>query len=205
VAYYTQQVPWLFWIIFGVALMRLWAHLPTFQDEENFYRSNIWNFPDSEVAYGNLGVILQMQNRKGAAVDTWTKGIQINKDYDVNWFNLYSINRAGIVCWVNDRWMHMQMPGPDFLQQIRNYLAQSIAVPTCHFKELWTKELAGLDAEINQRKQGIQTVTPTSIPKPMMVNVGVTQEAGSAGVVEVTQGPLAQAPIPQPKVVQVSS
>lgn len=211
VAWYTQNLPYLYWFILGVALMRLWAHIPTYFDEEWFYRSNIWNFPDSEVAYGNLGVILQMQGRKGAAIDTWTKGIQINKEYDVNWFNLYSINRAGVACWINDRWMHMQMPGPDFLQQIRNYLVQAISVPTCHFKELWGKELSALDAEIEQRKRGVQPVTPTAIPRPIVVNVGVTQEATSAGTVEVAPTPQAptsqQVPtaVPKPVIVQVGS
>src|SRR3990167_8705912 len=75
----------------GLYLMRTWAHLPTYQDEVLFYQSNIWNFPDSEVAFSNLGVTYMNCRLIGSAVDMWQISGKINPQYDVAWYNISSV------------------------------------------------------------------------------------------------------------------
>lgn len=122
-------------VCFGIAtalyLMRTWAHLPTYQDEVLFYQSNIWNFPDSEVAFSNLAVVYMKCNLMGSAVDMWQISIKINPTYDVAYYNISSV---------------MKQSG-DF-NKAREFLKKAVESPKCHFKDLWVKELAQLEHEI---------------------------------------------------------
>ena len=135
---------WLFWACFGILLMRTWAHLPTYFNELMFYQSNVWNHPTSEVAYGNLGVTFLRMQLPGSAVDHWTVGGQVNQDYDVNWYNLYSIYRS----------QHM-------FDQARTFLLKALSCTTCHFPKEWRDELNTLEMEIQWQK----AMTPIPIPE----------------------------------------
>ena len=123
---------WLFWAAVGAAIMRTWAHLPTYFNELTFYQSNVWNHPTSEVAIGNLGCTFMRFNLPGAAVDHWTIGTRVNPDYDVNWYNLYSLFR-----------------GQGQHKQAREYLVKALSSPMCHFPVPWKKELDTLDMEMS--------------------------------------------------------
>lgn len=131
----TFAPPWLFWILFGLALMRTWAHLPTYYNELMFYQSNVWNHPTSEVAYGNLGVTYLRMQLPGSAVDHWNLGGKVNQDYDVNWYNLYSIYR-----------------GQHMFDQAKQFLLRALSCTTCHFPKEWRDELNTLDMEIQWQK-----------------------------------------------------
>jgi tetratricopeptide (TPR) repeat protein len=121
----------MFAFVVGLYLMRTWVHLPTYQDEVLYYQSNIWNFPDSEVAFSNLGVTYLKLNLTGSAMDMWAISTKINKDYDVGYYNMSSVLRQ-----------------KGDLVKAREYLLKAVSVPSCHFKELWDKELKQLDHEI---------------------------------------------------------
>jgi len=123
-------------LVIGIALMRTWAHLPTFADEIPFYQSNIWNFPNSEVAFANLGVSYMKRGLAGSATDMWLIGTNINKDYDVAWYNLSST---------------MKTQGQ--LHKARDFLKKAVESPQCHFKETWSKELEALEHELNYLKE----------------------------------------------------
>lgn len=124
--------PVLMALTFGLYLMRTWVHLPTYNEEVSFYQSNVWNFPDSEVAFGNLGVVYMKCNLIGSAIDMWQIAIKINPVYDVAHYNIHSV---------------LKQRG-DFINA-RDYLKKAIDSPQCHFKELWTKELQQLEHEMN--------------------------------------------------------
>ena len=124
--------PVLMALIGGLYLMRTWVHLPTYNNEVSFYQSNIWNFPDSEVAFGNLGVTYMGCNLLGSAVDMWQIAAKINPGYDVALYNISSV---------------LQQRG-DFVNA-REHLKKAIDSPQCHFRELWTKQLEQLEHEIN--------------------------------------------------------
>ena len=131
----TFAPSWLYWLLVGVALMRTWAHLPTYFNELMFYQSNVWNHPRSEVAYGNLGVTYLRMQFPGSAVDHWSFGSVVNPDYDVNWYNLYSIFR-----------------GQGMFDQARTYLLRALSCTTCHFPKEWRDELNTLEMEIQWQK-----------------------------------------------------
>lgn len=133
---------WLFWAAFGVLIMRTWAHLPTYANELKFYQSNIWNHETSEVAFGNLGVTYLRLGHTGTAVDTWNVGANVNNDYDVNWYNLYSVFR-----------------GQGLHHEARQYLLKALSCSTCHFPKEWRKELETLEMEIAWQK-AMATVPP---------------------------------------------
>ncbi len=118
----------IFYIVFGISLMRTWAHIPTFDNELKFYDSNMWNFPNSEVAIGNKGVTLMRMGMVGAAHDMWQIGTRMNKEYDVNWYNLYSIMKSN-----------------GQLDMARSHLVTALSARTCHFTDMWIKELVTLD------------------------------------------------------------
>lgn len=120
-----------YWILFGLALMRTWTHIPTYYDELSFYLSNVWNYPNSEVATGNLGVTYSRLGLLGCAIDIWNVGTRINPDYDVNWYNLYSMRRT-----------HGN------LGEARELLLKAISSPTCHFQKLWSQEIRDLELEM---------------------------------------------------------
>lgn len=123
--------PVLMALISGLYLMRSWVHLPTYNEEVSFYQSNIWNYPDSEVAFGNLGVVYMKCQLLGSAVDMWQIALRINPHYDVAHYNIHSI---------------LKQRG-DFINA-KNHLQKAIESPQCHFKELWIKELQQLEHEI---------------------------------------------------------
>lgn len=124
--------PVVFALVCGLHIMRTWAHLPTFLNEVAFYQSNIWNFPDSEVAFANLGVTYLNCGLVGSAMDMWTISSKINSQYDVAWYNLHStVKQRG-----------------DLLRA-KEYLTKAVSSPLCHFKEMWGKELETLEKEIS--------------------------------------------------------
>ena len=129
--WFFNGFPVIFALICGIALMRTWAHLPTYQDEVQFYQSNIWNFPDSEVAFANLGVVFTRCNLIGSAMDMWMIATKINPDYDVGYYNLHSFCKQ-----------------QGNLTKAKEFLEKAINSKHCHFKELWTKELEQLNHEI---------------------------------------------------------
>ncbi len=126
-----SDMPVLFSLISGLYLMRTWVHLPTYNEEISFYQSNVWNFPDSEVAFGNLGVTYMKCKLIGSAMDMWQIALKINPNYDVAHYNTHSI---------------LKQVG-NFIEA-RDYLKKAIESPACHFKDLWTKELQQLEHEI---------------------------------------------------------
>lgn len=130
-AWALQPFPLLTAFIVGLYLMRTWTHLPTFENEIKFYQSNIWNFPESEVAYGNLGVIYANNQFPGSAADTWMLASKINPLYDVPLYNLYSMFR-----------------GSGHLHQAREFLQRCLNSKVVHFPEIWTKELDRINSDI---------------------------------------------------------
>jgi hypothetical protein len=131
-----QYSPIIFAFVVGLYLMRTWVHLPTYQDEVLYYQSNIWNFPDSEVAFSNLGVVYLKLNLYGSAMDMWAISIKINPNYDVGYYNISSC---------------LKQKGE--LIKAREYLLKAVTCPSCHFKEIWDKELVQLDHELNYIKE----------------------------------------------------
>lgn len=142
VAYYTQNYLAIYGLIFGLLLCRTWLHLPTYDNELRFYQSNIWNFPDSEVAYGNLGVTQLRIGQNGSAMDSWQMSTVINPDYDVPWYNMFSHYRA--------KAMESLQKG-DFngclgqLQQAMPYLQKTLQSKICHFPDNWNQERAQME------------------------------------------------------------
>ena len=128
VAFYLASWPLACAFLLGLMLMRTWTHLPSFDNQVKFYQSNMWNFPKSEVALGNLGTIYKQAGMHGMAEDSWRIAAHINPNYDVPWYNLYS---------------SMKVMG--YLPQAREYLKKCLDAKICHFEEQWTKELAELD------------------------------------------------------------
>jgi tetratricopeptide (TPR) repeat protein len=126
-----QYSPIIFAFVVGLYLMRTWVHLPTYQDEVLYYQSNIWNFPDSEVAFSNLGVTYLKLNLTGSAMDMWAISVKINPNYDVGYYNLSSVLRQ-----------------KGDLVKAREYLLKAVSCPSCHFKDIWDKELKQLDHEL---------------------------------------------------------
>lgn len=143
-AHLTGGTPF-YWLLVGIGTMRIWAHLPTFQNDMQFYFSNIWNFPKSEVAVGNLGVSLARYGMPNAAMDFWHRGTQLNPDYDVNWYNIGSALRTQAGQAMDQgNWTTALA----FLQKSRDYFDKAVNTKTCHFKELWTTQLREVEAEI---------------------------------------------------------
>lgn len=132
IAYYLLPYPILSALLIGIYLMRTWAHLPTFNSETQFYWSNFFNFPDSEVALGNLGVTYMNGGYPGMAVDTWLMASRINPDYDVPWYNLFSAFRQ-----------------QGRLFEAREYIARCLNAKTVHFPDVWLKDKENIDRMIN--------------------------------------------------------
>ena len=116
--------------------MRTWAHLPTYFNEMQFYQSNVWNFPNSEVAIGNLGVAYTRAGLGGAAHDMWMIGTRMNPEYDVNWYNLYSILR-----------------GNNQIEVAHQYLSKALSCRTCHFPKDWLKEVRDIGNVVERMKR----------------------------------------------------
>ena len=134
--------PWAFALLAGIALTRTWMHIPTYYDEVMFYQSNIWNFFKSEVAFGNLGVVYTNQGLIGSSIDMWSIGSRINPDYDVNWYNLYSIYKTQAV----------NQKNKELLNLSRDYLLKAINSKSCHFPDRWQAELVELDRALGLSK-----------------------------------------------------
>lgn len=141
----TQNYFWLYSLIFGLYLCRTWMHLPTYDNELRFYQSNTWNFQDSEVALGNLGVTYINAGMEGTALDTWRLATQINTDYDVPWYNIFSTYRTKAVMSIqHGRYL-------EGLQQMREAigcLEKTLACKVCHFPEMWNREYEQLKMAI---------------------------------------------------------
>ena len=134
-ANYLRHIPALYWAIVGIALMRTWAHLPSYEDEVPFYQSNIWNFPNSEVGFANLGVVYMKRGLIGSSLDMWQIALKINKDYDVAHYNISSTLKSR----------------GDFTNA-HKHLKAAIDCPTCHFKDKWVVELKDLEHEMEYIK-----------------------------------------------------
>lgn len=147
--YFTQCQPLIYGLIFGAFICRTWLHLPTYDNEMRFYQSNTWNFSDSEVAYGNLGVTQMRVGLNGSSMDSWGISTRINPDYDVPWYNIFSTYRANAMNCLN------QGRYDECLQHLRTgypYLQRTLAAKVCHFPENWKKEQEDLLAMINNPK-----------------------------------------------------
>ena len=132
-------------LILGGLLVRTWMHLPTYDNELRFYLSNTWNFPDSEVAHGNLGVTYLRAGYSGAAVDTWKQAAVINPDYDVPHYNIYSYYRSGAM---NALTQGNYAQCVDLLRTAKPHLERCLKCSVCHFKTDWDKELETLNQDI---------------------------------------------------------
>ena len=90
-AYLLKDFPHVYYVLVGLYMMRSFIHIRTFDHEIAFYQSNISNFPDSEVAWGNLGVAFSHIGWHGTAFDAWRKSASLNEFYSVPHYNLYNI------------------------------------------------------------------------------------------------------------------
>ena len=127
-AYILQNYIPVLMLIIGLYIMRVWIHLPSFRNEVRFYESNALNFPDSEVAMGNLGVAYLNHGLPGKAVDTWLEATRINPAYDVPWYNLYSFSKQN-----------------GFVLDAKSYIKKCLDAKLVHFPEIWNKEFAELE------------------------------------------------------------
>ena len=123
-----QFYPVIVSFIIGVCMMRIWVHLPTFQNEVRFYESNCFNFPESEVSMGNLGVSYLNHGLANKALDTWQEASRQNSLYDVPWYNLYSL------CKQNGD-----------LQGAHRFLTMCLKSKTIHFPDQWKREMDDLE------------------------------------------------------------
>ena len=177
VAAYTPS--WLYWLVLGILLMRTWAHLPTYYNETQFYESNLWNFPTSEVASGNLGVVLMNRGLIGSAHESWIMGVRMNADYDVNWYNLSTAFK--VRGFVNPNYVPMLAtilpneiqaalvndPMKGYMVLSKFCLEKALASRTCHFPKPWTLELE----EVNK------TLAKLSEPPPAPVVVSAPESS----------------------------
>lgn len=129
-AFLLKSNPVIISLIIGLYLMRVWVHLPTFSDETRFYESNYWNFPNSEVALGNLGVVCMGRGHVGTAVDVWKKSAELNPFYDVAHYNLYSVFRSN-----------------GMMQMAREYMQKCLNSKTVHFPDQWKKEAEDIEKQ----------------------------------------------------------
>lgn len=128
---------WAYLIIFGMLLSRTLCHVATYDNEVRFYLSNIWNFPKSEVAHGNLGVAYASVGLAGAANDNWIISSLLNPEYDVPFYNIYSKTKTnGITAIRNGAY-------DEGLRLLASAIPMMEKVLTCkvlHFPEMWEKE-----------------------------------------------------------------
>ena len=148
--------PWAFALLTGLALCRTWVHIPTYYDEVMFYQSNIWNFFKSEVAFGNLGVVYTNHGLVGSSIDMWSMGSKINPEYDVNWYNLYSVYKTQAV----------NQKNRELLQLSRDYLLKAINAKSCHFPDRWQEELKQVDLAL-----GLVKPEPILIPGAKLIRM----------------------------------
>ena len=138
---FLQHFLILYFFILGLLLCRTWVHLPTYDNELRFYLSNTWNFPKSEVAYGNLGVAYASTGLGGASNDMWIIGSSLNPDYDVPFYNLYAKHKANAFLAIQNGAYDQGLQG---INQCVPMLERVLACKVLHFPESWTKELGEL-------------------------------------------------------------
>lgn len=147
IAYLTQNYLWVYTFILGLYLCRTWTFLPTYDNELRFYQSNVWNFENSEVAYGNLGVTYARVGMEASAKDSWMIAARINPDYDVPWVNIfYQYRSKGSVMINNGDYIG----GLKQFQEGLPYLEKALSAKVCHFPEQWKKEYTDLANTIRQ-------------------------------------------------------
>ncbi len=175
---------WVYWFVVGIALMRTWAHLPTYDDEEKFYLSNVWNFPPSEVAYGNLGVVLLSKGLICSAMDAWWRGSQLNHEYDVCYYNLASMFKTR--GFFNPHYaplLYQQIPKEvmelafqkdplrGHLHISQYFLQKAIQAKTCHFPEPWQKEFDQLHQQL---MRPIDSLSPKAVVVTPLLTAALT-------------------------------
>ena len=139
---FLQHLMPLYYIIFGLLMCRTLCHLPTYDNELRFYLSNTWNFPKSEVAFGNLGVTFASAGLSGAASDMWTISGSLNPDYDVPYYNLFSkLKSQGLL--LIQQGVYEQ--GVQTLAQSIPIMEKVLTCKTLHFPEMWRKEKEDLE------------------------------------------------------------
>lgn len=137
ISFLLQDYVYIYTLILGGYLVRTWMHLPTYDNELRFYQSNNWNFPESEVALGNLGVTYMRIGAQGTALDTWHQATRINPEYDVPWYNIFSSMKAGATQQIQNG---NYVAGLQGLGQSLPYLEKTLACKVCHFPDQWKKE-----------------------------------------------------------------
>lgn len=135
---FLQHLPMVYFLILGIMLCRTWTHLPTYDNELRFYLSNTWNFPKSEVAYGNLGVAYASTGLGGASSDMWIIASSINPNYDVPFYNLYSKCKSNAFLMIQNGAYEQGIQG---IGQCIPMLERVLTCKVIHFTEAWTKEL----------------------------------------------------------------
>ena len=133
----TKDYFWAYTLIFGLYICRTWLHLPTYDNELRYYQSNLWNFPDSEVAYGNLGATYSKLGQHGAALDAWGTATRINPDYDVPFYNIFSHYRANADLMIRNG---DYVGGMNTYRMALPFLEKTLACGVCHFPGQWKEE-----------------------------------------------------------------
>ena len=136
-SFYLQNYIMVYIVLCSLLLMRTWTHLPTYDNELKFYQSNVWNFENSEVAYGNLGVTQIRLGQLGSSLDSWHISTKINPEYDVPWYNIFSHYKSNAMFQVTQG---NYQNGLELLRQALPYIQSAVSAKICHFKEDWTKE-----------------------------------------------------------------
>lgn len=140
-SYFLQHSLPLYFLILGLLMCRSMMHMPTYENELKFYLSNTWNFPSSEVAFGNLGVTYASAGLSGAANDMWLISSNLNPDYDVPQYNLFSRTKSqGLMLIQNGSYEQ----GIQTLAQSIPVLDRVLSCKVLHFPEVWKKELEEL-------------------------------------------------------------
>lgn len=144
-SYYLQNFMPIYYIIFGIFMCRSMVHMPTYNSELNFYLSNTWNFPKSEVAFGNLGVAYVSAGLSGASNDMWLISGSINPNYDVPYYNMFSRTKSqGMMLIQNGAYEQ----GLQALSQSIPLMEKVLSCKVLHFPDVWKKELDDLKAVV---------------------------------------------------------
>lgn len=138
---FLQHSLCLYFLVAGMLLCRTMTHLPTYDNELRFYLSNTWNFPKSEVAYGNLGVAYASVGLLGASNDMWVIGSSLNKEYDVPFYNMFSRMKTNAFLMIQNGAYEQGLAG---LNASIPMLEKVLACKVLHFKDMWQKELVEL-------------------------------------------------------------
>ena len=171
---------WLFWALVGLALMRTWSHLPTYYNETQFYLSNVWNFPNSEVAMGNLGVTYANRGLIGHALETWLLGLSVNANYDVCWYNVGAALRArGPLNFNYLPLLTTHIPGEVIQAAVKEPVKAHLALARycihraatsklSHFRVRWEGEIKELDGLLAKTAEELIAMSTPSAPVPIV-------------------------------------